>query len=194
MYRKLLITGAACAALALAACGKKAEDTDMAAQGTPDANPTATVPTPANEAGAPDFVAKAAASDMFEIESSKLALTRTKNADIKAFAQMMIDMHTQTTAGLKKAIADSGQPLTPPAALPADLQSKLDDLSKASDADFDKAYMDAQVDGHQAALDLMTRYASDGDVPALKDAAAKTAPIVQEHLTKATALRDGLKS
>jgi putative membrane protein len=165
MYRKLLITGAACAALALAACGKPPEETSPV---TPDANPTATVPTPANEAGAPDFVAK-------------------------AFAQMMIDMHTQTTAGLKKAIADSGQPLTPPTALPADLQSKLDDLAKASDADFDKAYMDAQVDGHQAALDLMTRYAKDGTVPALQAAAASTAPTVQEHLTKAKGIREGLK-
>ncbi|MDB5470653.1 MAG: hypothetical protein JWR84_2213 [Caulobacter sp.] len=193
MYRKLLITGAACAALTLAACGKKAEEADMKAQGTPDANPAATVPTPANEAGAPDFVAKAASSDMFEIESSKLALTRTRNADIKAFAQMMIDMHTRTTAGLKKAIAESGQPLTPPTTLPADLQTKLDDLAKASDADFDKAYMDAQVDGHQAALDLMTRYAADGTVPALQAAAASTAPTVQEHLTKAKGIREGLK-
>ena len=190
MYRKLLITGAACAALALAACGKPAEEATAA---TPDANPAATVPTPANEAGAPDFVAKAAASDMFEIESSKLALTRTRNAEIKAFAQMMIEMHTQTTAGLKKAIADSGQPLVPPTALPTDLQGKLDDLVKASDADFDKAYMDAQVDGHQAALDLMTRYAADGTVPALQAAAASTAPTVQEHLTKAKGIREGLK-
>ncbi|MCE3290996.1 MAG: hypothetical protein K0R83_3008, partial [Caulobacter sp.] len=78
MYRKLLIAGAACAALSVAACGKPPEEASPA---TPDANPTATVPTPANEAGAPDFVAKAASSDMFEIESSKLALTRTKNAD-----------------------------------------------------------------------------------------------------------------
>lgn len=190
MYRKLLIAGAACAALSVAACGKPPEQANTA---TPDANPTATVPTPADEAAAPDFVAKAAASDMFEIESSKLALTRTKNADIKAFAQMMVDMHTQTTAALKKAIADSGQPLVTPTTLPDDLQDKLDDLAKASDADFDKAYMDAQVDGHQAALDLMTRYAADGKVPALQAAAASTAPAVQEHLTKAKAIRETLK-
>lgn len=193
MYRKFLIAGAACAALALSACGQKAEEVDQTAQGTPDANPSATVPTPANEAGAPDFVAKAAASDMFEIESSKLALTRSRNAEVKAFAQMMVDMHTKTTADLKAAITESGQPLVPPATLPQDMQTKLDDLGKASDADFDKAYMNAQVDGHQSALNLMTRYAADGDVPALKAAAGKTAPIVQDHLTKATALRDALK-
>lgn len=193
MHRKLLIAGAACAALALAACGKKVEDTDMAAQGTPDANPMATVPTPADETAAPDFVNKAAASDMFEIESSKLALTRSTTPAVRDFAQMMIDAHTATTAGLKDAIASSGQSLTPPASLPSDLQGKLDDLKKASDADFDKAYMDAQIDGHQAALNVLTRYETDGDVPALKTFAAETAPKVQSHLDKAKAIRDGLK-
>ena len=193
MYRKLLIAGAACAALALAACGEKPAETDATVQATPDANPASTIPTPADETAAPDFVARAAASDMFEIESSKLALSRSTNPEVKAFAQMMVDMHTKTTADLKAAIAASGQPLTPPTTLPDDMQGKLNDLGKTSDADFDKAYMNAQVDGHQSALNLMTRYAQDGEVPALKAAAGKTAPIVQDHLTKATALRDALK-
>jgi putative membrane protein len=193
MYRKLLVTGAAALALTLAACGQKAEEAKMEAQGTPDANPTATVPTPANEAAAPEFVNMAAASDMFEIESSKIALKRSSNADIKAFAQMMIDMHTQTTAGLKAAIAESGETIVPPAVLPTDLQGKLDDLNKADAKDFDTAYLDDQVDGHQKALDLMTRYSTDGTVAPIKAFAASTAPVVQDHLDKAKQLRDGLK-
>jgi len=190
MNRTILLAGAAALALTLAACGKPAENTDAAA--VPDANPTATVPTPADESAAPDFVAKAAASDMFEIESSKVALERARSAEVKAFAQMMIDMHTQTTADLKAAIADSGLALTPPAMLPEDKAAVLTDLKGAEAADFDKKYMDEQIDGHQAALDLMTRYAQDGDNAVLKAAAAKTAPIVQDHLTKAKTLRDSL--
>lgn len=190
MTRTILLAGTAALALSLAACGKPAENTDVAA--APDANPTATVPTPADEAAAPDFVAKAAASDMFEIESSKVALERTKNAEVKAFAQMMIDMHTQTTADLKAAIADSGLALTPPGALPADKAEDVAELRTAEAANFDKEYMDEQVDGHQAALDLMTRYAQDGDNAVLQAAAAKTAPVVQDHLTKARALRESL--
>lgn len=193
MNRIILLAGAAALSLSLAACGKKAEEADMAAQGTPDANPTATVPTPSNEAAAPDFVQKAAASDMFEIESSKVAVERTKNPQVKEFAQSMIDMHTRTSADLKQAVTDSGLALPPPPAmLPEDKAEAVADLRKADAADFDKKYMDAQVDGHQAALDLMTRYGQDGDNPVLKAAAAKTAPIVQDHLTKARAIRDGL--
>lgn len=190
MTRQILIAGCAVLALSAAACSKKADTTATA---TPDANPAATVPTPADEAAAPDFATKAAISDMFEIASSKIALDRSTNKDVKAFAQMMIDAHGQTTADLKSAIAASGQSITLPTTLPQDRQDALSDLQKADPKDFDKKYMDDQVDGHQAALDLMARYAQDGTVPQIKDFAAKTGPAVQTHYDKAKALRDALK-
>ena len=187
MTRKLLIVGAAIAALSVAACGQKSDETKGAATpaeqaATPDANPSATVPTPSDETKAATFVEKAAASDLFEIEAAKLAAKRSTNAQVKKFAAMMEKAHTKTTEDLKAAIAASGAALTPPTALPADLQDKLDDLNKADDKDFDKTYADDQVDVHQAALNLMQRYAQDGDTPAIKAFAAATAPKVQEHL------------
>jgi putative membrane protein len=196
MTRNLLIVGVAVTALSLAACGKKPDETKGAATpaeqaATPDANPTATVPTPSDEAKADVFVAKAAASDMYEIEAAKLAAKRSANAEIKAFAAQMEKAHTKTTEDLKAAIAASGAAITPPAALPADLQGKLDDLTKADDKDFDKKYADDQVDAHQAALNLLQRYAQDGDTPAIKAFAAATAPAVQEHLNMAEGLKKG---
>jgi putative membrane protein len=196
MTRKLLIVGAAFAALSLAACGQKATETKGAATpaeqaATPDANPAATVPTPSDETKAGTFVAKAAASDMFEIEAAKLALKRSTNAEIKAFAGKMEKAHTKTTEDLKAAIAASGAAITPPTMLPEDLQGKLDDLTKADDKDFDKDYADSQVDAHQAALNLLQRYAQDGDTPAIKAFAAATAPAVQEHLNMAEGLKKG---
>ena len=47
-----------------------------------------------------DFVTEAATSDMFEIESSKLALERSEGAT-KALAQQMVADHEKTTADLK---------------------------------------------------------------------------------------------
>jgi putative membrane protein len=197
MYRQFLTVGAALAALSVAACNKPADTKGAATPAeqaaTPDANPAATVPTPSNEAKAPDFVAKAAASDMFEVDAAKIAQKRATNADVKKFAGEMITAHTKSTADLKKAIADSGAAITPPAALPNDLQGKLDDLNKADAKDFDKNYMDNQVDAHQAALDLMQRYAQDGDVAQIKAFAAAPAPVVQQHLDMARTIRDAVK-
>jgi putative membrane protein len=189
----------AAAALSLAACNKPANNNPPSAvtpqekAETPDAHPAATIPTPANEAAAPDFVAKAAASDMFEIAAAKIAIAKSKNADVKAFAHMMETAHTATTKALKAAIAASGKTVPLPEALPSDLRGKIDDLNKADAASFDKTYIDQQVDGHQAALDLMQRYAKDGDVAEIKAFAADTAPHVQEHLTKAKGIQDALK-
>ena len=168
MTRKLLIVGAAIAALSVAACGQKSDETKAAT-----------------------FVEKAAASDMFEIEAAKLAAKRSTNAEVKAFAAKMEKAHTKTTEDLKAAIAAWGAALTPPTALPADLQDKLDDLNKADDKDFDKKYADSQVDAHQAALNLLQRYAQDGDTAAIKAFAAATAPAVQEHLNHAEGLKKG---
>lgn len=201
MHRPLFAIGAVSAlALAAAGCTKHQDATpasdaaaSAAASAMPDANPSMTVPTPANEAAAPDFVAKAAMSDMFEVESSKLAIKRSKNPDVVAFAKMMVDAHTKTTAALKEAIKASGQAITPPTVLTGHPQDELDGLLKTDIKDFDKKYMDDQVDGHQAALDLMARYAKDGDVAQIKDFAAKTGPAVQMHLDKAKAIKDALK-
>jgi putative membrane protein len=196
MTRKLLIVGSAIAALSVAACSPKTDETKGAATpaeqaATPDANPSATVPTPSDETKAATFVEKAAATDMYEIEAAKVAAKRSTNAQVKKFAAMMEKAHTKTTEDLKAAIAASGAALTPPAALPADLQDKLDDLNKADDKDFDKTYADDQVDVHQAALNLMQRYAQDGDTAAIKAFAAATAPAVQEHLNEAEGLKKG---
>jgi putative membrane protein len=196
MTRHILIVGAAVAALSLAACGQKADETKGAATpaeqaATPDANPAATVPTPADETKADVFVAKAGASDLFEIEAAKVAAKRSTNPEVKKFAAMMEKAHTATTAELKTAIAASGATITLPTMLSKDMQDELDDLNKADAKDFDKKYADSQVDAHQAALNLLQRYAQDGDTAALKAFAAATAPKVQEHLNMAEGLKKG---
>lgn len=196
MTRNILLVGAAFAALSLVACGPKADETKGAATpseqaATPDANPAATVPTPADETKADVFAMKAADSDMFEVEAAKLAAKRSTNAEVKKFAGMMEKAHMKSTESLKAAIAASGAAITLPMALSADAQGKLDDLTKADDKDFDKKYADSQVDAHQAALNLLQRYAQDGDTPAVKAFAAATAPTVQEHLNMAEGLKKG---
>jgi putative membrane protein len=192
------LVGAAIAALSVAACSKGADQTNAPsavtnaeAAATPSANPASTDLSTTDVTKAANFVTLAAASDMFEVQSSKIALQRSTDAAVKRFAQMMIDAHTKTTATLKGLIADQSN-LSPPTALPSDLQAKLDKLGSVSPADFDKTYLDDQVDGHQSTLNVMQRYAKDGDQEPLKQFAASTAPTVQQHLDKAKALRKAL--
>ena len=171
-------------ALALAACGKQTATTDQASM---DATMAAIDATPMASAGQ-TFANTAAASDSFEIQSSRLAADHAASAKVKTFAGQMIKAHTKSTADLMSAAAAATPAIVPDPALSSAQQQTLDDLSSKNGADFDKAYAAAQVDAHQAALDGLRGYADNGDVASLKAFAGKVAPIVAAHLNMAKGL------
>ena len=127
------------------------------------------------------YLAKAGAGDMFEIESSRAILDKTQNADIKSFAQMMIDDHGKATAKLKSA-AQAAKLTAPPPALEPKQQQAVDSIKSADGAAADRAYLDAQKMAHQEALALHQGYAVGGDTAQLKTAAGEIAPVVQSHI------------
>ena len=131
-----------------------------------------------------DFVMEVSMSDIFEIETSKLALQKG-GAATKAFAQQMIDAHEKTTSELK-ALIDSGKVTAPMATGMSDAQKKsFDELKDLSGKAFDDAYQDDQEDAHEDALDIFKRYGSEGDNGDLKAWAAKTVPALDHHLKMA---------
>jgi putative membrane protein len=202
MKHALLLSAAAVAALSLAACSKPASTTaDNAASTTgaavnkaEDATGAAVGAASANTIGPHDtaaFVSNASQSDMYEIQAAQIAEKRSANADIKAFAKMMVKDHTATMKAMGPLATAAGQ--SPAAKLDDRRQGFIDHLNKASDSDFDKTYVDQQVAAHREALDLMTGYAKDGSDAGLKDGAAKTTPKVQTHLDKITAIQASMK-
>jgi len=144
----------------------------------PLANDTAPLPT-----DAATFISTAAASDLFEIESAKIAIDKAQSTDVRDFAQMMVTDHTKTTEGLKAAAAKASLTVPPPA-LTADQQQMIDALKSASTDQFDATYLQQQLPAHQQALALMQNYAEGGDTPALQDAAKTVIPIVQKHIAR----------
>jgi putative membrane protein len=198
---------AAAAALALSACNKPAEKTAAAPAAT-EAAQTATAATNATQdavgaavgqtsaatLGSHDtgaFVSNASQSDMYEIEAAKIAATRAKNADVKAFAKSMVIDHTAMMNQMKPLVTAAGQ--KPADKLDERRQGFIDNLKSASAADFDKTYIDQQVAAHGEALTLMQGYADAGGDPGLKGGAAKAIPKVQAHLDKAKAIQATLK-
>lgn len=182
------------AALSLAACGKKAENTTSIDNST-YANTTAmdgntagsSEATPSS--GGQAFANMAAASDVFEIETSKLAATNGASAAVKKFAAQMITAHEGSTAKLKALTATLSPVLTPDPALSAEQQQKLADLKAKQGEAFDTAYAAAQVAGHQQTLDTLKGYAATGDVPELKTFATGLTPTVAAHLNMAKSLK-----
>jgi putative membrane protein len=134
-----------------------------------------------------DFVKEVAISDMFEIESSKLA-EQKGNAQEKSFAQQMITDHTKTSTELKQLVSSGKVKEELPSALDSSHQSKLDKLKDASGRDFSSDFDSDQVSAHKDAVSLFERYAKSGDNADLKDWAGKTLPTLQHHLDMAQEL------
>jgi putative membrane protein len=137
---------------------------------------------------APGFLAHAASSDQFEIQSSQLALSASQNAAVRNFANLLIADHTRMSQAMAAAAQSAGIQPPAPTLLP-EQQAALTQLQAAGTGpNFDMAFRQAQITGHQQALGMMQNYAASGDVPALKTAAQQAIPTIQMHLSQAQML------
>jgi putative membrane protein len=127
-----------------------------------------------------DFITEAAISDMFEIQSSKLAQEK-KDAKTEEFAKKMIADHTSSSDAIKNMVQSGKVKADIPASLDSKHQSMLDKLKGLNGDDFEKQYRSDQISGHKDTVDLYKRYAKSGDNPDLKAFAEKTLPIVEHH-------------
>lgn len=211
MRYKLLIGAAAVLSLALAGCNENNTAANRNSKTQVATTEPAPAPAPpngviepaANGAGAVasnaapaeltaetrDYVQKAAMGDLYEIEASKLALSRTKSADVKKFAQEMVDAHTKTSEELKARLARAGLIVELPAMLDQDHQKKLDALKSAGAQAFDGRYAAQQKEAHEEALMLHRDYAMRGSVADLKALAADTVPKIEMHVQMAAVLQ-----
>jgi len=166
MNRTVLVL-AALAALATSAC---ADRTRMASSA--DSAPMATTAT--------DFLPTAAAANTFEIETSRLALTRSRDPAITTFANQMIQDHSAAAARMEASVR-TARMVPPPAALDAEHQALFDQLAAAPAGQFDPLYVQMQVQAHQDAVALFTAYGQRGDNPTLVAFAQETLPTLRMH-------------
>lgn len=141
-------------------------------------------PQPADES----FAKTAAVSGLFEIDASRLALTRSSDAAIKQFAQMMIDDHTAAGDELRRVagVMELPDALDPPH---RDLVTALEN----SGGNFDRVYVEQQVEAHRQAVALFTQFSTTGPNGAFRGFAAKTLPVLQHHQEMAGQLVDKVK-
>ena len=134
------------------------------------------------------YVMAAGMSDLYEINSSQIALQKSQNPKIRKFAQMLINDHTKTTAATMKAAQKAGLN-PPPPMLDAGTQASITELQNASPADFDRLYIGQQIPAHRAAFGLHSHYANAGDQSALRSTARKAIAPVSHHLDMANKLQ-----
>jgi putative membrane protein len=123
-------------------------------------------------------------ANMAEVETGKLAVAKSQSADVKAFAQQMIDDHGKALTEVQALASAKG--VTLPTELDAKHKAMAAKLEKLSGDKFDKEYMkNAGVADHKTVHAKLTKdekAAKDADVKAL---AGKMKPTVEQHLKSA---------
>lgn len=141
------------------------------------------------------ILAFATAANKGEIAEGKLAETKATNPKVKAFARQMVTDHTaMLTEGNSFAKKNN---ITPDSTkddvqdLQKDANNELKDLtSKAKGNDWDKDFVDKEIDGHKKVLDKIQSFQNTTQNAQLKEMLTKAQTKVQSHLDKAQALKD----
>lgn len=132
------------------------------------------------------FMKEAAQGGMAEVVLGQLALEKASNADVKKFGQRMVDDHSKANDKLKQLASQKN------IALPQDLNAK-DKATKAtlenlSGEQFDQAYMKDMVKDHKKDVSDFRRESKAARDPDVKQFAADTLPILEDHLKQAESI------
>jgi putative membrane protein len=176
--------------LALAACAALALSTAPAVLAQ-------TSSTPAPSAKAADasklersdrqMIEDLAQANMAEVDAGKMALEKSQNAEVKKFAQQMVDDHTKAL-GEVQALA-TAKNVTLPDGAGAMAKTKATALKALSGNLFDKEYAKrAGVGDHESTVKLLQKMQKDGKDSDLKALAGKMLPTVEHHLEMARSL------
>lgn len=129
------------------------------------------------------FVARASASDLAEINLSNLALTRGKSEEVKKFAHHMVKDHTKASKELTQ-LADKLR-IMPAQTADAKHEQIATRMAGLSGAQFDHAYMKQMVKDHEEGVALFKAESEHGQNAELKSLAKKLLPTLEKHLKMA---------
>ena len=199
----LLLSAVAALCLGLAACDNRstapapktsdASPSKGAAPASPGAGAAPTRPTDAGRAGAPaemdrEFVAKAAASGIAEVELTATVAQRGASADVKALAEHLHRDHSAANADLQRIAGEKG--MTLPAEPDEAKRAQIAKLSALSGPELDRAVVPHLVRSHEESIALFERESASGSDAELKTFAEKTLPTLREHLAMAKKIQD----
>ena len=126
------------------------------------------------------FLTEAAQSSLFEIEASRMAVTRGGSAAVRRFAEVTLRDRVSSDTDLQQLAASVGLAL--PSRLSDDLQARLAVLAQLTGSDFDRAYaQNVGVLAQEETLAVFER-AADRNGERVQRFAADQIPALRKHL------------
>jgi putative membrane protein len=131
------------------------------------------------------FALKASEANQGEVSLGEMAIAKTKNKNIGAFATMMIKDHRTANGELMELAKEKGIDL-PTACLPCEADYK--NLHDMNTEEFEQQYAKKMVDDHEKAVKLFTEASQNETDPDLKKWASEKVPTLKHHLAMAKQL------
>lgn len=190
--------------LTVPACKKKespppapAAVTEPAPAPTPAPAPPPTEPAAsANTLTDPQIAAIVVAANQVDIDAGNLAAKKTKNPEVKKFAELMVKDHTavnQSAVDLVTKLKVTPEETDASKGLTAGGAENRAKLEKLDGADFDKAYVDNEVAYHEAVINVLkTQLIPSASNADLKAALTGVAPAFDAHLAHAKQVQESL--
>jgi len=125
------------------------------------------------------FVERAASDNIAEIELGRLALDKSRDTEVRNYAQRLIDDHKKSLDQLKSIANDQKFPLPTSATTLA--QDDYQRLSKLDGERFDREYKKLMDKRHAQAISTFQKASQELQNQDLKNYADKTLPTLKEH-------------
>jgi putative membrane protein len=182
MSRRLAFTAALLlSAVGIAAC----QSSEKAATTVQSAAQAQT--TPSLSTTDATFINTVGAGGIAEVKFGERAQTQATRTNVRAFAAQMVTDHT--TAGNDLSVLAQQKQMTPPSDMDLNHKTKYDQLSNISGSEFDRVYIQGQVDDHTAVVNAFQNEISSGTDADVKAFAQKYLPTIQHHLEMARVLQ-----
>jgi putative membrane protein len=137
------------------------------------------------------------AADTIDIDYAKLAMSKTKDKQVKDFAQQMITDHSSVSnavTGLAGKLNLSPEDGETSNSLKSQAQQMMQKLQALSGKEFDRAYIDNEVAYHQAVIDATkTMLVPSAQNAELKSALEGAEPLFDGHLQHAERVQSAIE-
>jgi predicted outer membrane protein len=145
--------------------------------------PAPSARTHTRHSGSNEFLIQAMQDSMAEVQVCELALEKSQNPDVQAFAQSMIDEHGRM--GRDMAELAQQKRLDLPRAIRREQKMTVDELAALGGRDFEQRWIQYNIDVHERDIKVFNHYAGEEQDPDIRKMAQDGAKMFVQHLKMA---------
>lgn len=139
-----------------------------------------------------EFVSKAVAGGMMEVEMGKLAQSNGASDGVKNYGKMLEKDHGAANDKLKDIAGREN--IAVPAAISPEQRQHIDKMQALRGKDFDKAFIPMMIEDHKKEIAEFKKAADANENASIKAFAKSTLPTLETHLSKVKSLKAKMKS